>query len=255
MTYNQLRKIAESHIRKGDNLPSNALLLATQLHINYKTEIQCKIDFKDKQNPLNNSPAFLYTTSTEKTIYFNSNTHYWNFYFFHEIAHHILGHETSSPQNEMDADLLACILAAPLENFPSYIKSARDLSSLCQIPIDKAEMYWREIRTQRIRKIYLKRHFIFTFAIIVAIFLSLFLITLFLKSDSNSKESNESTLDSIASSERLNIELTSVVVSPFGAKYHLPSCRYISNKDNLTEINITEAEKQGYSPCKICFHE
>ena len=41
--------------------------------------------------------------------------------------------------------MLACILAAPIENLPSYLKSARDLSSLCQIPIDKAEEYWQEI--------------------------------------------------------------------------------------------------------------
>ena len=33
--------------------------------------------------------------------------------------------------------MLACILATPIENLPSYLKPARDLSSLCQIPITK----------------------------------------------------------------------------------------------------------------------
>lgn len=155
----------------------------------------------------------------------------------------------------MDADLLACILVAPVGNLPSYIKSARDLSSLCQIPIDKAEMYWQEIKAQRIRKTHFKQYFVATFIIIVAIFLSLFLATHFFKSNNNPTDFNETTSDFITSTENLNINSTSVVVSPFGAKYHLPSCRYISDKDNLTEINITEAENQGYLPCKICFPE
>lgn len=146
MTYKQLKKIAEPHIRKGENLPSNAFLLLAQLHIPFKSEKQCEQDFGGKMTPLYNHPAFLAIDSIgDKTIYFNSNTKYWNFYIFHEIAHYILGHEDDSPQNELDADMLACILIAPVENLPTYLKTARDLSSLCQIPIDKAEMYWQEI--------------------------------------------------------------------------------------------------------------
>ena len=146
MTYKQLKKIATPHIREGSNLPSNSFLLLNQLHIPFKNDKQCRDDFKGKYNPLYEHPAFLLTEPNgDKTVYFNSNTMYWNFYIFHEIAHYLLGHEMSSPQNEIDADMLACILAAPIENLPTYLKTARDLSSLCQIPIDKAEMYWQEI--------------------------------------------------------------------------------------------------------------
>ena len=147
MTYKELKRIAEPHIRKGDNLPSNALLLLTQLHIPYKTEKQCREDFKNKHNPLDDHPAFLYVGEDKnKTLYFNTATQYWNFYIFHEIAHYLLGHEDNSPQHEMDANLLACILTAPIENLPTYLKIAEDLSALCKIPIDKAEEYWQEIR-------------------------------------------------------------------------------------------------------------
>ena len=146
MNFEQLKQIATPHIRKGDNLPSNALLSLTQLHIPYKTEKQCREDFKSKHNPLDDHPAFLYIDENgNKTLYFNSATRYWNFYIFHEIAHFLLGHEDNSPQNEMDANMLACILAAPTENFPTYLKTAEDLSALCKIPIDKAEEYWQEI--------------------------------------------------------------------------------------------------------------
>ena len=146
MTYEELKQIAQPHIREGENLPSNAFLLLTQLHIPFKTGKQCEEDYGGKMTPLYNHPAFLATDSSgERTIYFNTNTRYWNFYIFHEIAHYLLGHEDGCPQNELDADLLACILAAPIENLPTYLKTARDLSSLCQIPIDKAEVYWQEI--------------------------------------------------------------------------------------------------------------
>lgn len=115
-------------------------------HIPFKTKTQCEAEYGSKMTPLYNAPAFLEIDQQgNKTIYFNDKTKYWNFYIFHEIAHYLLGHETNSPQNELDADLLACILVAPVENLPTYLKTARDLSVLCLIPIDKAEMYWQEI--------------------------------------------------------------------------------------------------------------
>ena len=147
MTYKQLKKIAKPHIRKNDNLPSNSFWLLNQLHIPFRNEKQCEEDYKGGMTPLYNHPAFLANFNGEKIIYFNSNTKYWNFYIFHEISHYLLGHEDDSPQNEIDADMLACILIAPVENLPTYLKTARDLSVTCQIPIDKAEMYWQEIYT------------------------------------------------------------------------------------------------------------
>ena len=147
MNYNELKEIAQPHIRQDDNLPSNAFLLLTQLHIPFKSKKQCEDDYNSSMTPLYNSPAFLSIDSDgNKTVYFNENARFWNFYIFHEIAHYILGHENDSPQNELDADMLACILCAPLENLPSTLKSARDLSVLCHIPIDKAEAYWIEIK-------------------------------------------------------------------------------------------------------------
>lgn len=146
MTYKQLKKIAKPHIRKGAELPANGFILCNQLHIPFKTEKQYEEDCVGLYNPLYNTPALLCKNCKgEKTIYFKTNTRYWNFYIFHEIAHYLLGHEDDSPQNELDADMLACILVAPIENLPTYLKTARDISSLCQIPIDKAEVYWQEI--------------------------------------------------------------------------------------------------------------
>lgn len=146
MNYDELKTIAQPHLRESDNLPSNAFLLLNQLRIPFKSKAQCEAEFGGKMTPLYNSPAYLEIDSNgNKTIYFNDSTKYWNYYIFHEIAHYLLGHEDDSPQHEMEADLLACILVAPIENLPSYLKTARDLSTLCKIPIDKAEVYWTEI--------------------------------------------------------------------------------------------------------------
>ena len=72
MTYDELKKIAQPHIREKDNLPSNALLLLTQLHIHYKTEKQCEKDFEGSYKPLDNHPAFLFIKDDEKILYFKT---------------------------------------------------------------------------------------------------------------------------------------------------------------------------------------
>lgn len=254
MTYEELKKIAQPHIRTNENLPSNAFLLLTQLHIPFKSEKQCEEDFSGKMTPLYNHPAFLANFNGEKIIYFNSNTEYWNFYIFHEIAHYILGHENDSPQNEMDADMLACILAAPYDNLPSTLKSARDLSTLCKIPIDKAEMYWREIKP-----IISKKHFpkwaLATGSALLALVLA---VSIWVMSSNKAIPANNNTYKAekytptVKSEIKNDNNIDSVVVTPSGTKYHLPSCQYVKDKTNTIEYNISEAIDKGYYPCKIC---
>ena len=254
MTYEELKKIAQPHIRTNENLPSNAFLLLTQLHIPFKSERQCEADYGGKMTPLYNHPAFLAKFNGEKIIYFNSNTEYWNFYIFHEIAHYILGHENDSHQNEMDADMLACILAAPTENLPSTLKSARDLSTLCKIPIDKAEMYWREIKP-----IISKKHFpkwaLTTGSTLLALVLA---VSIWVMSSnkaipiSDNTYKTEKYTPTVKSEIKNDNNIDSVVVTPSGTKYHLPSCQYVKDKTNTVEYNISEAIDKGYSPCKIC---
>ena len=255
MTYKELKEISKPHIREGENLPSNSFLLLNQLHIPFKNEKQCEQDFGDKINPLKNNPAFLSIDSSgNKTVYFNSNTKYWNFYIFHEIAHYLLGHERNSPQNEIDADMLACILAAPIENLPTYLKTARDLSALCKIPIDKAEMYWREIRPIIFKKNFPKWAFT-TCTVLFALGLT---VSIWVASSNKAIPANNNTYKTekstpTATNENQSDEnVDSVVVTPSGTKYHLPSCKYVKDKTNTIEYNISEAVDKGYSPCKTC---
>lgn len=249
MNYDELRKIARPHVREGEKLPSNAFLLLTQLHIPFKSEKQCEEDFMGKMNPLYNNPAFLaIDASGNKTVYFNSKTKYWNFYIFHEMAHYLLGHEGNSTQNETDADMLACILVAPIENLPSYLKSARDISSLCQIPIDKAEMYWQEIK----RKFYKK------FFVIGCIFIFIILLTcLFLFFDTANKETKsapETTFTVTPSSRQYQDtnKTDTYYKTSSGERYHIANCRYIKNKTNVVSVSIEEATKFNLLACEEC---
>lgn len=254
MTYNELRNIAKPYIRINANLPTNAFLILTQIGINFKNEAQCEEDYGGRMTPLYNVPAFLATKNNIKTIYFSSKTQYWNFYIFHEISHYLLGHDGDSPHNEMDADMLACILAAPIENLPTYLKSARDLSSLCQIPIDKAEMYWKEINTS-----FSKSHkppnvigiTLLIFFIIVALFIKFSnIIGTNNKYDVTYGDTKEnytySTVDGVPPTEDI------YYITSSGIHYHKVNCQYIKNKTNIISITLEEANSLNLKPCKEC---
>lgn len=249
MTYNELKTIAHPHLRISCELPSNSFLLLTQLHIPFKTQKQCEDDYGGKMTPLYNHPAFLAEYHGVKTLYFNSNAQYWNFYIFHEIAHYILGHENDSPQNEIDADMLACILAAPVENLPTYLKSARDLSALCKIPIDKAEMYWQEIK-DKFSKWYKKPWIIG--CIIGAIILSIVLLLLCLKNYPPTPKNIEETNTIISPAPDSNNQDNLFYISSSGTHYHLNDCKHIKYKNNIIHISKEEVNKLNLEPCEDC---
>lgn len=248
MTYKELKKIGQAHIRKNENLPSNSFLLLAQLHIPFKTEKQCQEDYKSKMSPLYNTPAFLALDKTgEKIMYFNSQSTYWNFYIFHEISHYLLGHEDDCIQNEDDANMLACILAAPIENLPSTLKSARDLSGLCKIPIDKAEVYWQEIKyefSNRSKKLWI-------FSCITCLVISFIIISLFLRNYFSTEKSAEepNIITTITSDDDQN-DLFYITSS--GTHYHLSNCKHIKYKNNIIHISKDEVDTLKLEPCEDC---
>ena len=253
MTYNELKQIAQPHIREGENLPSNAFLLLTQLHIPFKTQKQCEDDYKGEMTPLYNHPAFLADHHGERVLYFNSNTRYWNFYIFHEIAHYILGHENDSPQNEIDADMLACILAAPIENLPTNIKTARELSTLASIPIDKAEVYWHEIRT-KFPNPYKKLLVFGSTGIALLLFLMILIFSMNTPTVSNNTSNviNISTPTPTSENKDENNSQDKFFITSSGERYHKRDCQYIKDKENVISVSLEEAKKLEIEPCKKC---
>lgn len=43
-----------------------------------------------------------------------------------------------------------------------------------------------------------------------------------------------------------------VWVTPDGERYHKADCQYIENSDHAYKTTLQEAEKGGYTPCKVC---
>lgn len=43
-----------------------------------------------------------------------------------------------------------------------------------------------------------------------------------------------------------------VYVTLYGEKYHVDGCYYITNKEHLTALTVSEAERKGYGPCSYC---
>ena len=63
----------------------------------------------------------------------------------HEVAHWLLGHTRETYLNEIEADLLACVLLVSPQIIKDGCKNAYRVCKLCNIPVDKADMYWQEI--------------------------------------------------------------------------------------------------------------
>lgn len=146
MNFQELRQFADKLNINRTETPLNALKLARQLNIPIKDENASRVDFRGANNPLWEYPAFLFIDCNgNKTIYFNSVIRYWNFYLMHEIAHYLLNHKGKSYHNEIEADLLACLLLVPMEFVMEKVENAYKLWKLCNIPPDKADMYWSEI--------------------------------------------------------------------------------------------------------------
>jgi len=144
-TYKELLAVAKPFIQASSQIPQDPLSLCKKLGIVYKCKMQYEEDFNGV-NPLVNFPAILCKKGNgQYIIYIDESSKYWRFYFFHEIAHFLLKHDFDSLENEQEANMLACILIAPMSKLPASLKSVQDLMYLAGLPIGRAEEYWQAL--------------------------------------------------------------------------------------------------------------
>ena len=143
-SFQELQEIAKQYIQPTKEIPQNPFVLLSKLNIEFKTKNQASKDF-GIDNPLLKSPAIIVINKKPPILYFDENSYFWKFYIFHELAHYILKHKTDGIKQEWEANMLACCLIAPTEYLPTYMRTAKDINTLCYIPIDKAEEYWEYI--------------------------------------------------------------------------------------------------------------
>ncbi len=149
-SFQDLKRIVENLGITHVETPMCTLKLIDYLEIPHGNENVAIRDFKGKNNPLWEYPACLYIDENGKRkIYYNSITRFWNFYLMHEVAHWLLNHKEKSFRNEIEADLLACLLLVPYETIKDKCDNSYEVCKRCNIPIDKADMYWQEIFDER----------------------------------------------------------------------------------------------------------
>ncbi len=264
MNFKELLNIANTHIETStETLPLDSCGIATQqLNLRVKNSLECKIDYKSTDNPLQYNEAVYTLFKGEYTIYYDENHPYKNFFIAHEIAHHLLNHQTDNINNHYDANLLGAIIIAP----PHLIKksgicNSMMLSEQCKLPIEVADSYWKEYTNVYLK---CKHKNILKFSILVSL-CSIFVLslTIILLQINNLNTQNIANFDDnyTYTTTEITTETTvaiipsqeTVYVTTYGKKYHKLNCQYIAGKNNLLKISLTQAQNSGYEPCKICF--
>ena len=87
--------------------------------------------------------------------------------------------------------------------------------------------------------------------IVVAIITAILLITATITAD---YKNNQENIDYTQKTQEATPapQITDVIVTKTGQKYHNPNCSYIKNKTNLIHMTADEAIQAGYQPCEIC---
>lgn len=269
MKFETLLEIANTHINfPNETLPLDSYKIATQqLNIVVKNSLQCKIDYKSENNPLQRNEAIYVLCKGEYTIYHDENHPYKNFFIAHEIAHHLLDHRSDDINKHHDANMLGAIIVAPPHLIQkSFISNSIMLAEQYKIPIEVADTYWKEYTN-----IYLKgrhRNMVkfsilgsFSFVLVLSLAIILFQI-------SNIKTQNTANLEAIptytteTTAKFISESTTAVTLSKeaqrtvyitkFGEKYHRAGCQYINGKDNIIELPVDKAIKIGYEKCEVC---
>lgn len=273
MTFEKLLDIANIHIDFPDSTPPlNSYDIATkQLHILVKNSLQCKIDFKTEDNPLTHNEAIYTTFKGDYVIYYDENHPYNNFFIAHEIAHHLLNHLSDDIDKHHDANLLAAIIVAPPHLIKKYkITNSTMLSTQGKIPIEVADIYWKEYEHNYLQKQSDKSFKYITFAVIIAVLsfnLGLFANPNIRENPSKNAVLGQSIIATEITTETIPITTEEIPVTTYnpsfnseeivyvtktGEKYHKPDCQYVKGHD-VTSMPLFEAEEMGYEPCKVCW--
>lgn len=254
MDFKELNDIVTNKLNNQPSLAQDSFELARKFNLRVKNSAECKQDFP-KKNPLLNNGAIYALYKGEYTIYYDEKYAYKNFAIAHEIAHHLLQHESDGATQHHDANILAAMLIAPKQSvLKNKIKNEVELSEKYIIPIKVAQSYWECLNIKKKPKYWL---YILLIILLTATITIAGLLTNQRENSANIEESNNAPINSSAEVKYEdaaptinNSNLIYVTVS--GTKYHKPNCFHIKNKTNTIELSIEKAVASGYEPCKDC---
>ncbi len=254
MDYKELKRIINKYTDiKSNSIPINAFDIAQELNLRVKNRIEAKQDFADSTNPLDYSNGCLSVINGEYVIYHDEKNPYKNFTVAHELAHYMLHHEKDGAAQHKEANLLASALIAPRHLIiKSKIKSPRELSEKCQIPMEVAQNYWIILEIKRHSK-----KLILGIAACCAVAITGTSTFYFSQASTDKNEILPSpspmavTINTTIPSYE-PVETGIVYITSSGEKYHESDCIYLQHKDNIIGIPISKAKELGYEACKVC---
>lgn len=248
MDFKELNNIIINKLNNPPTFARDSFELARNFNLRVKNSTECKQDFPEK-NPLLNNGAIYALYKGEYTIYYDEKYAYKNFAIAHEIAHHLLHHESDGTTQHYDANILAAILIAPKESIlKNKIKNEVELSEKYVIPIKVAQSYWECLNIK-------KKGIYWLYIILVVLLASIITITGFLLNQNDNLENIEESSNTPLNSSEIehdNNEPKLIYVTVSGRKYHESNCFHIKNKTNTIELPVEKAVSFGYEPCKDC---
>lgn len=248
--------------------------------IEYSLKSNVHIKLLDKYNVLSiaeRSKAFTYKHETEKIIFIRSNlsANDKRMLLTHELGHIVLGHMADNnvlgykpgglidegqedEANEFALEFLApvCVLTKKHISTPQLVSSTTLLdtkrSRLVADEVHNHKKYTEyELKLCNQFSVTKKEKNIKIRYIVVAIITATILITATITTDHKSYQEN---MDYTQNTQEATPapQITDVIVTKTGQKYHNPNCSYIKNKTNLIHMTADEAIQAGYQPCEIC---
>lgn len=220
--------------------------------------------------------AFTYKRKTEKIVFIRSglSANEKRMLLAHELGHIALGHMSDNnvlgykpgglidegqedEANEFALEFLApvCVLCKNHISTPQLISETTLLddkrSNLVADEVRKHKKYTEyelklcnQFSTKKEKNIKIRY---VAMAIITALVLVIATITADYKNNQENIEYTQETQEAT-----LTPEMTDVVVTKSGQKFHTSNCKHIKNKSNLIHMTINEAIQAGYEPCEDC---
>lgn len=247
--------------------------------VEYSLESNIHIKLLDKYNVLSvaeRSKAFTVKSIDEQIVFIRSglSTNNKRLLLAHELGHIVLGHMSDNivlgytpaglidegqedEANEFALEFLApvCVLCKNHISTPQLISATTLLddkrSNLVADEVRKHKKYTEyelklcnQFSTKKEKNIKIRY-------VAMAIITALILITATITSDyKNNQENIKYTQETQETTLTPNI--TDVVVTKSGQKFHTPNCKHIKDKSNLIHMTIDEAIQAGYEACEDC---
>lgn len=247
--YKELKTISKEYTGK------EIFIIATGLGINVKDDKDCLIDFNNTF-PLKNHNAILTMAGNKYVIYYKP-CKFKEYYILHEICHYILKHNADGEYEEMQSNVLACMILIP-DN--AIYMDTHKISELYNIPVDVVISYINYLKANT--NLFKKRRLMLFSCVILSVSV-MFISCILLRNITFKNTEPDKTSVVFSYSETTTeqpVALTTqaiydiVYITKTGDKYHKQDCYYIRGRNTLA-ITLSEANNQGYLPCSVCYQK